>query len=191
MEPLTSATAFASVISLLGQFIAERRTSKKLDSDEFMSWLSNNRHDEIKQLLELNTNSTISIKALLSVNHEELISKLEALDNALAIYASGVSGFSDLAGNLRPNSKLSEQAISILKQLDVSGGSGLLESKLRGVTLHILDAPGKITIDDQRFIIDDLNTLVSYGLLLQDYNDNGENLYTFTRAASDIVSTLG
>lgn len=190
MEPLTSATAFASVISLLGQFIAERQTSKTLEADEFMSWLSDNRHDEIKQLLELNTNSTISIKALLAVNHEELISKLETLDNALAIYASGISGFSDLAGDLRPNSILSEQALSILKQLDESGGSRLLESKLRGVTLHILDAPGQIAIDDQRFAVDDLNTLVRYGLLLQDYNDNGDNLYTFTRAASDIVSSL-
>lgn len=93
MDPITIATAFATVVSLIGQFKAERKNSKDLEASEFLSWLTENRPEEIKNLLESNTDTTISIKALLATNHEELIAKLESLDKALAAYASGVSGF--------------------------------------------------------------------------------------------------
>ena len=42
MDPLVSATALATVISLLGQFRSERGALNKLKTNEFMSWLSEN-----------------------------------------------------------------------------------------------------------------------------------------------------
>jgi len=95
MDPLTSATVFATIVSLIGQFRSERsNASKTIETSEFMSWLSTNSHEEIKQLLESNVNATISIKTLLSVNHDALIEKLKCLDEALATYASTLPEFS-------------------------------------------------------------------------------------------------
>lgn len=45
-----------------------------------------------------------------------------------------------------------------------------------------------LEITEQRFVEDDLNTLVEYGLLRHDYNPKGDNIYIFTRAASRLVS---
>jgi len=192
MEPLTSATAFATIVSLIAQFRAEHGASAATEADEFMSWLAENRHSEIKELLELNTGATIGIKALLSVNQTELIEKLEQLDSALAIYASSLPEFVGLAATLRPNSTLSDQALSILNQLEKSGGSKILEMHANGfIILKILDGSGgSIEADDLRFIEDDLKTLVEFGLLRHDYNSSGNNLYLLTRAASKFVASL-
>jgi len=195
MDPLTGATVFATAVSLISQFRAEQGITKKVETEEFMSWLAENRHESIKELLESNTNTTISVKALLSVNHEELIQRLESLDNALAIYASGVPELSDLANGLRPNNILSEQAISIVKQLDESGGSKILEAQKRGCIFLLITngskgSKGQIDIVDQRFIEDDLNTLVEYGLFRHDCNSMGDNLYLLTRSASRYVASL-
>ena len=192
MDPLTGATAFATIVSLISQFKTEVGLTDQTDTDEFMSWLSTNKHEEIKDLLELNTNTTISIKALLNIKHDELIEKLESLDSALALYASGIPEFSDIANSLRPNNILSEQAVSILRQLDASGGSRILEGHMQaGVYLYILNGPGgQIEIDDQRFIEDDLKTLVEYGLFRHDYNSKGDNIYLLTRIASKYVAAL-
>ena len=192
MEPLTTATALASVLSLIGQFRAERGAENKQDTEEFMSWLHENRHDEIIQLLELNAKTATSIKALLAINHDELVSRLETIDKALALYASRIPEFSDLADVLRPNNKLSDQAISILKQLNDSGGSKLLEAHMGGVIiLQVLNGNGgKVVADDERFLEDDLKTLVEFDLLRHDVNSKGNNLYLLTRGASEYVASL-
>jgi len=192
MEPLTSATVFATVVSLIAQFRAERGASAITETGEFMSWLAENRHLDIVKLLELNTSTTISIKALLAVNQKELMQKLEQLDSALAIYASSLPEFADLATSLRPNTALSDQALSILSQLDKSGGSKIMEMHMRDfIILQIMDGSGgNIEADDQRFIEDDLKTLVESGLLRHDVNSSNNNLYLLTRTASKFVASF-
>jgi len=192
MEPLASATVFATVVSLIAQFRAERGASAITETGEFTSWLAENRHLDIVKLLELNTSTTISIKALLAVNQKELMQKLEQLDSALAIYASSLPEFADLATSLRPNTALSDQALSILSQLDKSGGSKIMEMHMRDfIILQIMDGSGgNIEADDQRFIEDDLKTLVESGLLRKDINSSNNNVYFFTRAASKFVASF-
>jgi hypothetical protein len=192
MEPFTGAAAFATVVSLIAQYRAENASAKSLNTEEFMNWLTDNRHSELRDLLGLNTRATVSIKALLTVNQNELVSKLEKLDNALASYASALPQFAELVALFRPNSVLSEQAVSILKQLDKSGGSKVMEMHMKGyLILQVMDGGGgNIEADDQRFIEDDLRTLVEAGLLNRSINSSGNNIYTYTRAASQYVESL-
>ena len=68
MDPISAATAFATIVSLLADFVAHRGAAEGKSFDEFMAWLSEQRHDEIKALLEQNTSTTIGIKALLGEN---------------------------------------------------------------------------------------------------------------------------
>ncbi|WP_435235517.1 hypothetical protein ACR30L_17505 [Psychromonas sp. PT13] len=49
--------------------------------------------------------------------------KLPSLDETLLMLSSSIGGFKEITSVIAPNSELSEQATSILEQLNKSGGS--------------------------------------------------------------------
>lgn len=190
MDPFSATTAFATLVSLIGQFRAERSGAKQADFNEFMSWLVETNHEELKGLLEQNARTVISIKALLNEQYDAFSRKLELLDDTLTGYASGISGFSELTDALKSNARLSPQALSILRQFESSGASKIIESLTHaGLSLSYIGARGEIEIDDPRFIEDDLNILVDLQLLRPAIASNGSNMYIFTRAASELVNS--
>lgn len=190
MDPFSTTTAFATLVSLIGQFRSERAGAKQADFNEFMAWLVETNHDELKHLVEQNSRTVIGIKALLNEQYDAFSRKLEILDNTLATYASSLSGFSELTDALRSGAKLSEQALSILRQIESSGASKVIESQTHaGISLIYIGAQGAVEIDEPRFLEDDLNTLVDLQLLRPSIGSNGSNLYIFTRAASELVSS--
>ncbi|QKQ26524.1 hypothetical protein [Candidatus Reidiella endopervernicosa] len=105
------------MVGLLGQYRSEKGAQSQLEYNDFMEWLSKANHTEVKGLLELNTSATIYIKALLNQDHEIFKQKLEKIDSALTAFASTVEGFSELAQAVNPDALLSEQAVSILEQI--------------------------------------------------------------------------
>jgi len=150
-----------------------------------------NRHIEIVTLLEKNLGSTTSVKALLNEDRNTLLARLDTLDRTLASFAGAIEGFAQLAVALRPDANLSQQAVSVLSQLDHSGGTRLLcFDYLDGrYELHLIDGPqGLIAFDEPRFIKDDLNMLVELGLLRIEYNSGGKPIYCLTRRASELVN---
>tara|TARA_Y100000296_G_C5064800_1_gene201783 strand:- start:110 stop:679 length:570 start_codon:yes stop_codon:yes gene_type:complete len=182
------AESFATVVGLLGQYRSEKGAQAQLEYNDFMEWLAKANHTEIKDLLELNTNATIYIKALLNQDHEIFKKKLDKIDAALTAFASTVEGFSDLAKAVNPSALLSDQAVSILQQFQESGATKVLELKMLAGTEYVfLETSGNLEIVEPRFVEDDLKTLVEYGLLRHDYNSKGDDLYIFTRAASRLV----
>jgi len=193
MEPMLAATSFATIVSLLADFVAHRGANEGKSFDEFMAWLSEQRHDEIKSLLELNTNTTIGIKALLGESQKEILERLQSLDRSMATFAAGFDAYRGLAEAAHPRSALSAQAISLLKQFYDSGASKVLESKdLSGTALHVVDGPSNASLEfsDPRFLNDDLTTLVELGLLDLDYNGRGERLFVLKRSAARFVESL-
>ncbi|QKT03011.1 hypothetical protein HUS23_03905 [Ectothiorhodospiraceae bacterium 2226] len=190
MDP-TSVTALATVLSLIGQFVSERRASDQTKFNDFMAWLAETHHDEVRSLLESNVRSTVSIKALLNEQHDAVLQKLASLDQILAALASGVPGFDQLSHALRPDAGLSVQALSILEQFEESGASKveLIECDDGLELLCIGGQVRGIELRDERFAEDDLRTLVELGLLRLDYNSRGDHLFIYTRAASELVRT--
>jgi len=190
MDPLSTATAFATIIGLIGNFSAERRGASSASYEEFMEWLTTNNHQELVGLITQSNTTATSIKALLNEGREELIARLQSLDASLAQLATGFSAFRDLALSVYPNSELSEQAVSLLQQFVNSGGSKALGSRYFGghLVLHIIEGgSGNLAYSDPRFIEDDLNTLVEFGFLRQDYNGRGDPLYLITRNAVKFI----
>jgi len=190
---MLAATSFATIVSLLADFVAHRGANEGKSFDEFMAWLSEQRHDEIKSLLELNTNTTIGIKALLGESQKEILERLQSLDRSMATFAAGFDAYRGLAEAARPRSALSAQAISLLKQFYDSGASKVLQTKcLSGTALHVVDGPSNASLEfsDPRFLNDDLTTLVELGLLDLDYNGRGERLFVFKRSAARFVESL-
>lgn len=183
------AESFATIVGLLGQYRSEKGAQAQLEYNDFMEWLAKANHTEVKSLLEINTNATVYIKALLNQDHQVFKQKLDKIDAALTAFASTIEGFDALARSVNPDSVLSEQAINILQQFQEAGASKVLEVKMMGGTQYMfIDARGNLDIAEPRFVEDDLRTLLEYGLLRHDYNSKGENLYIFTRAASRLVA---
>lgn len=189
MDPIT---AFATIVSLLADFVAHRNANDGKSFDEFMAWLSEQRHDEIRSLLELNTNTTIGIKALLGENQREILERLQSLDRQMASFAAGFDSYRSLAQAAHPTAALSPQAISLLEQFYDSGASKILQLQMDGATgLLIIDGPsnGDLQVSDPRFVQDDLTALVEMGLLDLDHNGHGDRMYLFKRTAARLVET--
>ncbi len=184
------AESFAAIVGLLGQYRSERGGQVQLEFNDFMEWLTNANHTEIKGLLELNVNATIYIKALLNQDHKIFKEKLDKIDAAITAFASTIDGFDVLANAVNPDATLSAQAVNILEQFEEAGATKVLELKMMdGTEYMFLETSGNLEISEPRFVEDDLKTLLEYGLLHHDYNSKGDNLYVFTRAASRLVSS--
>lgn len=192
MEPLSTTTALASIIGLIGQFKSGRDSAKSQDFNEFMQWLAESNHAELKSLIEANHGTTISIKAILHQSQEALSESLSRIDNALAAITTALTGFGELSKSIRPNAALSEQAISILKQIDDAGASKvLLVQFLAGSTLMPLDGTGgQIEFQEPRFLEADMDALTNARLLIPGRNAKGQPLWTFTREAAAFVASL-
>ncbi len=182
------AESFATIVGLISQFRSERDSVEQSDINDFMIWLEQSNFQEIKNLLEQNAKTTTYIKSILNQDRDVLKQQLERIDAALIAFASSIEGFSELAKSISPNSVLSDQAIDILRQFEESGASKMSEMRVMGGSLYqYVETDGNLDYSDTRFIEDDLNTLVDYGLLRHEHNSQGSNVYIYTRVASDLV----
>lgn len=191
---LVEATAFATIISLLADFKSGRDASSSKDFDIFLEWLIKNNHDDVVNLLEFNTQTTIGIKILLNKNNNVLLDRLSKIDNLLAAIVSNIDGFSDLAQGLKRESVVSDQAVNILRQMEDKQASTILELQIVGAekTEYIImdKCGGSIQYEEPRFIEDDLSTLVELHLMRHNLNSKGANQYKITRAASKYINMI-
>ncbi|MDO8863726.1 hypothetical protein Q6D67_18700 [Haliea sp. E1-2-M8] len=190
MEPLSTATAFATIIGLVGQFKSGRQSVSDDEYKEFSQWLVQNNHSETKHLIEQSLVGVTGIKSILNQDREILRSRLSQIDELLASVASRMEGFGEVAGVIHPNSVVSTQAGSILKQILDSGSNNMIELNVYGGPEFALNS-GSIAYDDPQFIEDDLLTLVDMRLLRLDYNSKGGRVFYITRAARIFVEASG
>ncbi|RYG86542.1 MAG: hypothetical protein EON58_21625 [Alphaproteobacteria bacterium] len=187
MDPLTAATSFATIVGLLSNFKSERSGTQL---SEFIEWLKEKRHDDVALNIENNQTLAVQLKVILSLNHQELVERLDALDSVLASVARHVQTFSTLATTIRPSTVLSDQAISILKQFTASGANECWERKhLGGCSYSFIGGSGQLKIDEPRFLEDDLNTLVEFGILRLDYGSSGTRKFIITRQAVELATS--
>ncbi|HHF2959502.1 hypothetical protein BOO35_19420 [Vibrio navarrensis] len=184
--------SLATIIGLICNFKSERRASSDDEYKEFVEWLDTKRHKSVISEIESNHLLSLSIKSLLNQNHEVVIEKLSGLDSSLIQLASQIDGLKEVANAIDPNTELSAQAISIIKQFMKSEGSIFLEMKMLGGTLYqIMDGNGgMLDYDEPRFLDDDLNQLCNLGLLRLDYNRKNERLFRITRATTRYIEQL-
>lgn len=190
MEPLSTASAFATIVGLVCNFRSERQSGQQDDYNEFLRWMDNVRHKELIEELNSNVSLAQGVKALLEDNHEQIMVKLKALESSMSAVASHINGLREISQALSPAHGLSDQAFSILKQLYDSGGSFFLELKILGGTSYqVMDASSNnvIEINEERFVEDDLNQLCDLGLLIPDHNRQGHRLFRLTRSAAKLA----
>ena len=171
--------------------MSERRAASDDEYKEFIGWLGDKRHKDIIE--EINTNHLlgIGIKNLLRQNQEIVISKLENINRSLLFLSSKIEDFKEISNAISPNFEISDQSISILKQLEESSGSAFLEVKLMGGSCYqVIDGNGIIKMEEKRFIDNDLNQLVDLGLLRGGNNPQGGRMFYITRAAVKLLQQI-
>jgi hypothetical protein len=157
-----------------------------------MQWLSDKRHDQLKEEIKSNHLLGLGIKSLLNQNHKSIMIKLDTLNQSLLSISSTMEGMNEIANAVTPNSGLSNQAVSIIKQLVESGENGFRESiaTYDGKQYKMLNNSEEIAIEDYQFIDDDLNQLVADKLLLLDHNSQGGRCFKITRLAAKVVKQM-
>ena len=190
---LELATAFATIVSLVSEFRDNNKEVAADDHAKFLEWLSENRHDEIKKLLEQNQATVTSIKTILNLQSSDILEKLKNIDNKLGSILSVDSSFNPLVQAIAPLNSLSEQSISILNQFETAKASTVLEQHyMSNDTAYIfMDGDGgTLTYTDTRFIEDDFSKLVELGLLRMEFGSKGAKIFKFTREASNLVRSV-
>ncbi|WNO10498.1 hypothetical protein [Teredinibacter sp. KSP-S5-2] len=187
MEPMVAAGAYATVVGLICNYRAESKNKASLD--DFMHWLEVHGHNESKDLIESNYKTTISIKALLNQKSEIFTERFNQIDLILAKISSQVEGLDSLAEAIYPESRLSDQALKILSELDESGSSHfyILESADQPPLIDFCVGKG-MYCDEERFMEADIESLVSAGFLTLRYN-RGQQYY-ITREAVDYLKVI-
>ncbi|MBV1929715.1 MAG: hypothetical protein KUG81_09430 [Gammaproteobacteria bacterium] len=182
---------FATIVGLLSAFSSGRKTDDQANITEFLGWLTEHNHEEIRRLIESNQSTTISIKALLNKGLDDLHTKLDDISERLAILASRSEGVEDLAVAYAKIS-ISEQSLELLRLMEENETEFFLLSMALGQKeQRLVLSPGPNYIcKETRFFKDDLLLMVGLGLLVQDYNSKGEPMYYFTRAASKLVASV-
>ncbi len=192
LDPLTASTTFATIVSLLSNFRNEHNEVAANDHQLFLDWLSENRHDEIKKILEQNQATVVSIKAILNQDFTQISEQLQSIDNKFATLLSGDALFSKLVEAISPIQLLSKQALNILMQYEGKQASQLLQLQASGgIGYFFMDGEqGELNFDEPRFIKDDFARLIELNLLRVDYNSQNKPTYVFTRFASEFVKSM-
>jgi len=173
MEPITLATSLATIVSLTADFVSSRRGDEAQTIDAYVDWLRREEHKELADMIGSNIDLSRSLQTLLAGQHAAVMSKLDELDKIFSAVARNLDGFAGIAAAVRPDAILSEQCISILRQIHDAGASFFVESKaLRGTaTPRYLIVDGKrddLKISEPTFIKPDIDTLCALGLLTPD-----------------------
>lgn len=184
MDPLSAAGTFATIVGLLSNYKSEK-SSTELNS--FIEWLKAKHYEEISSAIERNASLSQELSKILATNHSDLVQHLKRLDSQITFLASKLEGFGGLAKALNLKPALSEQAISILRQLTNSGAEYFMEHKIytgEPDEYQIIGGTGgDISCTDHRFIKDDLNSLVAANLLRLEHASRGSRQFFITRAA--------
>ncbi|CAK8717508.1 hypothetical protein GCAAIG_06940 [Candidatus Electronema halotolerans] len=187
VDPITGAFAFSTIVGLLCNFKSER---SETGLNEFMRWLEEKHHEGVAASIRGNEALELNLGALLNVKHEELVDRLQRLDLLISSVSGKLDAFSGIAQAIHRESVLSDQAVSILTQLVQSEAEFFFESEeISPNPIYYMDRANiKISYTEPRFIVDDLDTLVSSNLLK--LKKNGTKKYYVTRAAVAFISEL-
>jgi hypothetical protein len=187
--PLDLANALASIVGLLGLFKSEAKAGEKQTVDDYLEWLRRHEHQHLADLIRDNSAVSKSLVSLVEGQHEEIMTKLAELDKVLAAVAAHVTGFKAIVASTHTTTILSDQAVSVLRQMNAADASQFLEISLlaTGKEYSIFDGSrGEITFQEPRFVEDDLAVLCGMGLLRYEHNGRGDRLFTITRAGAEV-----
>jgi hypothetical protein len=191
MDALTASTAFATIVGLISNFRQERGAGQQLDHRQFIEWLEYHQHQDIMELILNTYHLQAEVDQLLRADHDLIIKKLDSIGTSLASLASHVAEFRPLALKLVPSAELSDQAVSILRQLVVSGHKEMFRLHHLGGSDFAIEGGNAVEFSEPRFLDDDMESLVKLDLLsFRQSNEGSVDWYGITRQAVRLIEAI-
>ena len=185
------ASGFATIIGLLCNFKSEHRANEEQTTKEFEIWLQEKNHSEVLDYILENHKIMVGLEKLLSKDSKSIHQIMSSLNDNMILFSSKIDGLNDIANAINPSLSLSDQSISILKQLYDSGDNCFMEhiNMRLGNSYHIISG-GQIKYDEPKFMGDDLRILVELELLHLETTSKGTRKFFFTRKANQLIETI-
>lgn len=125
-----------TLFALLQLFRAEQQSGQAGVDKAFMEWLSRHNHQQVIKYLEDNDIALRSLNMLLTEDREKLSQKLDTINTLVGNVACKIDGLDKVAQALSINEGLSDQALSILRQIvDIECPKFLLHTSYDGALL--------------------------------------------------------
>ena len=192
MKSCESPSEFITIVGLFGLYrsdAAGRECPEHAVLDDFLDWLRRHDHGELADAIADHALLAKSLHSLIVAPREEMVVHLRRLDQVVASVAAHMDGFEAVSTAVRIDGQLSDQSVSLLRQMNDLAASAFIEYPLFGraapryVTFGGMGGDLKVT--DVRFIEDDIDTMCQLGLLKED--SFGEHRgYRITRAGAAI-----
>jgi len=188
MDPLAIFTTVATLIELLAIYRQERGARRDLDHRDFIEWLENHRHEEIKELITHTFHLQAQIDDLLRHDHAEILAKLDKVNQIVVDILAHVEGFSAITSKIAPNAGLSANAVQILAAF-VQSHARVMVHKTPN-TVMFAEVGGGLEFPDARFVSDDLASLEGLGLIAHNESSGARGYYRLTRRGVQFVQMV-
>jgi hypothetical protein len=147
-----------------------------------MEWLDYHHHEELKQLIVNTAALRTEVDKILAADHAIMLEKLDEIQTIVTTLLSRVNEFRGLSVAVAPDTQLSEQAVSVLRQFARSGAEILFYASYGGGQFSLQPENGEpLTVTEPRFLKDDFAQLLALGLFSVEYNSQGDPLFGLTR----------
>lgn len=181
-------TGTGLLLSLLQIWFHERDQTKQASRGEFLDWLEQHRHHEVKDLLIHNVLLSEGIEKLLQQNQQELLTRLDKIESILLALVSGMDGFRGVWTTSKP--ELSDQALNLVKWFAACKGKHLLLLEHQQGAILQSELNEAFDIPDVRFLRADLDMLTDLGLLTHDPTSGGTDRYRITRRLVEYAKVI-
>lgn len=181
-------TALATIVQLIGMFRQEQGLREDLTHRQFIEWLEYHRHEQLKELISHTFHLSQEVDRLLREDQQTILAKLNDINSIVADILRHVEGFGAITETLAPEAGLSEDAVATIRLFDQSGARTLvLLPDDTGVMFAEVQQAAQF--DDTRFLEDDLDSLVTRGMLKELYGGNCRS-FNLTRRGAAFVKML-
>ncbi len=175
MKSCPSPSEFLTIVGLFGLYKSDpagRERPEHAVLDDFLDWLRRHDHGLVAEVIGEHPTLAKSLQGLIAAPHEAMVTQLRRLDKAVASVAAHVDGFEAVSTAVRIDGQLSDQSVSLLRQMNELAASAFIEYPLfgRAAPRYVMfgGMGGDLKVTDVRFIEHDIETMCQLGLLTEE-----------------------
>jgi hypothetical protein len=199
---MTIATTVATLVGLICNYRQELGARNDATHREFMDWLSNHRHNELRDIIAQTHHLQTEIDTLLRADHAQILAEVDRANQVLLDVLGRLDEFKGLVANMGTQPVVSDQAIDILRQVFQSGYGGVAIVRQTSMPLvrqtrdsaivcfRYGDYGPIINLTEPLFAEDDIHALASLGFLHLETSGNGIMWFKVTRAGANLLKSV-
>ena len=181
------------ILSLIPLYLREQDKNKASSKEDFYAWLLEHKFQDVKNCITNNFALDAEITNALKMNHEELLSRLDGINEQLARILCGIDCFRALAKTIAPTAFLTKNQEELLRAMVNCGCTYLGLSRALNDIVYNSDVTAiNLSKVDEKFIIQSADVLANQGFLTRRAmrsNNNGY-VYYLTEAGQDYINSL-